>query len=90
LPGQLRERLFLLDDRIEQLPRFFRSQGWSLSFIGLQLRGADWFGGVGLQDLPGRQKVEETPEGGEVLLHSGGRPVVFLDIGGDVDRLNIG
>jgi hypothetical protein len=56
----------------------------------LQLRGAHRLGRVGLKDFAGYEGVEKAPESGEVLLHRSGRPVVLFDVGGDVDRLNIG
>ena len=47
-------------------------------------------GGVGLQDLPGHEEVEQAPEGCEVLFDGCGGPVVLLDVGSDVDRLYVG
>jgi hypothetical protein len=40
--------------------------------------------------LAGYEEVEEAPESGEVLLDGRRGAVVFFDIRGNMDRLNIG
>ena len=70
----------------------FGRQHWALTALDDMLGPANRMGRVGGEDLPDHQPVEQHADRGEMLLYGrlGGRGLERLDIGGDVDRLDVG
>ncbi len=78
-------------DRIEQLAGFGGRQDGRLAFPDRMLRSAHRAGRVGGNDLSDHQPVEEHAETGELELDRGHRhpELEFVDVGGDVHRLDV-
>ena len=79
-------------DAVQQLARLFGVQHRGLAGLDDVLRAADRVGRVGGDDLAGDQPVEQHADGGQVLLDRRLLEILAerLDVGGDVQRLDVG